>query len=97
MPFTARLVPAYRNSWKAASANMNVPINMLCISLNASLVIVTETAIFVCYDISGWTGFLVFWVALWSDSHFSCFVRVKEFPVPHWEVCTTTTCSLRVR
>jgi len=53
MPFTARLVPAYRNSWKAASANMNVPINMLCISLNASLVIVTETAIFVCYDISG--------------------------------------------
>ena len=35
-------------------------------------------------------------MALWSDSHFICFVRVEECPVPHWEVCTTTTCSLQV-
>lgn len=79
--YSTCLVPAYRNSWIAASANMNVPINIVMyFSECESFVIVTETAIFVCYGISGWTGFLVSWVALWSDSHFSCLCEWKNAP-----------------
>lgn len=55
------LVPVYRNAWKAASVNMNVPVKyVMYFSECKSFVIVTKTATFVCYDISGSTGFLVF-------------------------------------
>jgi hypothetical protein len=60
-----------------------------------SFVIVTETAIFVCYDISGWTGFLAFWVAVFRFP-LHLLVRVEKCPIPHWEVCTTASCSLQV-
>jgi hypothetical protein len=38
------LVPVYRNAWKAASASMNVPLNVMHYSECESFLMVTETA-----------------------------------------------------
>jgi len=74
--YSSRLVPVYRNAWKAASNNMNVPINVMYFSECESFVIVTETAVFVCYDISGWTGF---WYYEWLCGQIPTSVALCEW------------------